>query len=103
MILIVSGNNIPNSRALRVSETLKRFYEGKKEAVTIIDISTLPLSELKGNTYLKDKQPSWLVELNKVVMAAKGLVFVVPEFNGSYPGVLKTWIDHWPYPEGFRN
>jgi chromate reductase, NAD(P)H dehydrogenase (quinone) len=29
-------------------------------------------------------------------------VFVVPEYNGSFPGVLKMFIDYWKYPETFE-
>jgi len=34
-------------------------------------------------------------------LAADGVVFVVAEYNGSYPGALKLFIDMLPYPEGF--
>jgi NAD(P)H-dependent FMN reductase len=27
---------------------------------------------------------------------------VVPEYNGSYPGVVKTFIDYWSYPKSFE-
>jgi len=27
---------------------------------------------------------------------------IVPEYNGSYPGALKYFIDHWVYPDSFE-
>jgi chromate reductase len=30
-------------------------------------------------------------------------VMVVPEYNGSYPGILKLFIDYWKYPESFEH
>ena len=30
-------------------------------------------------------------------------MFVVPEYNGSLPGVLKHFIDCWKYPESFHH
>jgi NAD(P)H-dependent FMN reductase len=30
-------------------------------------------------------------------------VFVVPEYNGSFPGVLKAFIDGLDYPNPFKN
>src|SRR5690606_4853162 len=30
-------------------------------------------------------------------------VFIVPEYNGSFPGALKTFIDGLEYPNTFRN
>jgi chromate reductase len=35
-------------------------------------------------------------------LAADGVVFAVPEYNGSFPGVLKLFIDMLPYPQGFN-
>ena len=35
-------------------------------------------------------------------MDSSGLVFVVPEYNGSIPGALKLFIDLLPYPESFE-
>ncbi|MEZ4873554.1 MAG: NAD(P)H-dependent oxidoreductase [Bdellovibrionales bacterium] len=34
---------------------------------------------------------------------SEGLIFVVPEYNGSYPGALKYFIDHWDYPASFEH
>jgi chromate reductase len=101
-MLIISGSNIPQTRALRVCETLKGLYAEKKMNAEIIDLSALPLHELSGKTYFKEHQPSWMADLNKKIIETEGIVFVVPEFNGSYPGALKMWIDHWAYPEAFK-
>ena len=35
-------------------------------------------------------------------MKADGLVFVIPEYNGSFPGILKVFIDYLPFPEAFE-
>lgn len=32
-------------------------------------------------------------------MSADGLVFVVPEYNGSFPGILKLMLDYMPFPD----
>ena len=34
--------------------------------------------------------------------SADGIHIVCPEYNGSYPGVLKYFIDHWKYPDTFE-
>ena len=33
---------------------------------------------------------------------AEGLYLICPEYNGSYPGVIKTFIDYWSYPKSFE-
>jgi NAD(P)H-dependent FMN reductase len=30
-------------------------------------------------------------------------VFIIPEYNGSFPGVLKAFIDGLEYPSSFKN
>jgi chromate reductase len=30
-------------------------------------------------------------------------IFIIPEYNGSFPGVLKTFIDACDFPESFYN
>lgn len=103
MVLVISGSNIPNSRVLKAATKVASGYEKLGQKAEVIDLSTFSWSDLTGATYARDKQPSWLKDLNDKTMAAKGLVFLAPEFNGSYPGILKFWIDHWPYPEAFKN
>ena len=36
------------------------------------------------------------------ILNAAGLHIVLPEYNGSFPGVLKYFIDMLPFPESFE-
>jgi chromate reductase len=48
-----------------------------------------------------DAQPAAPVKrLKSEIMAARGLLFVTPEYNRSVPGVLKNAIDHASRPYG---
>lgn len=38
----------------------------------------------------------------RAVLEASGLVVVTPEYNGSFPGALKLFIDHLKFPESFE-
>jgi NAD(P)H-dependent FMN reductase len=69
--------------------------------VDLIDMLDLPPDVLAPTAY---KQPSPAVaNLVERFLAADGVVFVVPEYNGSFPGVLKLFIDMLPYPQAFEN
>ena len=37
------------------------------------------------------------------LLEADGLICVVPEYNGGFPGALKHFIDHWKYPDSFEH
>ena len=49
----------------------------------------------------KDK-PAAFQPFTDAVLEADGLYVVVPEYNGSFPGVLKLFIDMLPFPESFE-
>jgi NAD(P)H-dependent FMN reductase len=46
---------------------------------------------------------SYIEPFAKAVLDAHGLVVVTPEYNGSFPGVLKVFIDHLKFPESFES
>lgn len=102
MKLIISGTNRPNSRSLQVSQLVQNLYQQEGEKVELLDLSQMPYEELTGSQYgSKNMAGVWGEAITKV-NKADGLVIVVPEYNGSMPGALKYFIDHWIYPESFE-
>ena len=62
-------------------------------------MNELPESALAATAY---KEPSPEVDaLVDRFLGSDGVHFVVPEYNGSFPGVVKLFIDLLPYPAGF--
>jgi chromate reductase len=59
-------------------------------------ISDLPLY----NQDEESKQITSVIRLKSEINAARGLLFVTPEYNRSIPGVLKNAIDHASRPYG---
>ncbi len=100
MKYIISGTNRPGSNSLKISHIIKSLYESANEQVEVISLQDFPLKDLDGNQYSKNK-PAWLEEVNKKIISSDGLIFVIPEYNGSMPGVLKLFIDHFEYPGAF--
>lgn len=46
------------------------------------------------------EKPNWFIdEFQNPILNAAGLVIVTPEYNGSFPGVLKYFIDMLKFPE----
>lgn len=97
---IVSGTDRPNSNALRVSKYLQKKYRQKEIEAEIIDLQDFPIQQVKGGRYGKD-----LPEVDAFVsqaVQADGLVVVCPEYNGGYPGILKLFIDYFPFPKSLH-
>lgn len=101
MKYIISGTNRKDSRTRQVATIIQKMYAEESENVEVIDLATLPLHTFGPDTYGKDA-PEGLKEAIDKVNHAEGVIFVVPEYNGSLPGALKLFIDHWKYPESFE-
>lgn len=76
------------------------------EQIAGVEVDLLDMNEL-GNEFLDGKaykEPSEAVStLVQRFLDCDGACFIIPEYNGSYPGILKLFIDMLPYPEGFDN
>lgn len=97
---IISGSDRPNANALRVSTYLKKKYEAleKHMEVGVINLQQFPTAAVQGGKY-GIKTPYEVKKFIQPLLDADGLVFVCPEYNGGYPGILKLFIDYLPFPE----
>src|SRR5258707_14635311 len=100
-ILIISGTNRPNSNALKVARVLEAHYARAGAMVDLLNLEHLS-KELFDPSIYTTKPPA-MVELQARVLAAAGLHVVTPEYNGSFPGVLKYFIDLLKYPESLEH
>ncbi len=66
----------------------------------ILDLQTVPLQHVDGSQFYS--QPPGIREAVDVLNKSRGYLFVVPEYNGTFPGALKYFIDHWDYPKTFE-
>lgn len=97
---IISGTDRPNSNALKISEYVKSLYEIKGVDTEVLSLENFPLEEVAGGRYGK-KLPE-VEKFIEPIIRADGLIFVIPEYNGSFPGVLKVFIDYLPFPKAFE-
>lgn len=94
---IISATDRPGSRALKVSNYLKSQYAEQGLDTEVISLENYPWSDVIGGSYNSDLPA--VKAFNEPIINADGLLFVVPEYNGSFPGVLKVFIDYMPFPE----
>lgn len=102
MITVIVGTNRSNSRARLIADLYINLLRDLHADCQLLDLALLPVdvsvSALYGNTGRHDG----FNNLAALASTADKLVLVVPEYNCSYPGVLKTFIDGLPYPGGIR-
>jgi NAD(P)H-dependent FMN reductase len=100
-ILIIAGTNRPGSNALRVAHLVERHYSAVGAPCEVFSLRQVPPEMFDPNAYAH--KPPGVVELQRRVLDARGLHIVTPEYNGSFPGVLKYFIDMLKFPESFEH
>jgi len=97
-IHVLSATDRPNSNALKVSEyatsILSEYAETK-----LFSLCDFPLGDVVGGKY--GKTPDSVKKYNKDYLEADGFLFIIPEYNGGFPGILKLFYDYLPFPESF--
>jgi len=99
MITIISGTNRPGSNTLKVAKYYQSALLKKGHKVNIIDLMDLPETFITSDLY--GKRTTQFAATLELVAATQKFIFIIPEYNGSYPGVLKTFIDACEFPASF--
>ena len=103
MISIISSTNRPNSRTLKVAAYYKELLDSKGVKAQIIDLSLLPHDFAFTALYHNQRKNDLFNQFIDLVNASSKFVFIVPEYNGSFPGILKTFIDGMDFPNGLKD
>jgi chromate reductase len=92
-------NAVSEKIALQYHSILKKLGE-ESEIISLVD---LPDDFVFSALYEKKGRNKSYNVIHERVKAGKKYVFIVPEYNGSFPGILKSFIDGMPYPNSFFN
>lgn len=98
-ITVISGTNRKNSYTEKVSNYYKSVLLNKGFEVTVFSLKELE-SVLSLSDYFEKGNHKLEVLIDKYISKTNAFVFIVPEYNGSYPGILKLFLDtvhpsHW--------
>jgi chromate reductase, NAD(P)H dehydrogenase (quinone) len=84
MITIVSGTNRTGSNTLKVAKEYQRLLGEKGARAGIFS--------LEGVNVMERDAAFEKIE-NEIILPTDSFIFIVPEYNGSFPGVLKMLFD----------
>lgn len=99
MTTIISGTNRQGSYTLKVAEYYQRQLREKGLDAHLLSLLQLPEGLLGSDLYGK-RSPQFQV-IQEIVTTTDKFLFVIPEYNGSFPGVLKLFIDACDFPGSF--
>jgi chromate reductase len=99
MVTIISGTNRPNSNTLKVATYYQNQLSAKGLNTTLLDLRNLPVNLIAEDLY-GQRSPEF-EQIQRLISQTTKFIFVIPEYNGSFPGVLKVLIDACAFPESF--
>lgn len=94
MITIVAGTNRKNSQTLNVANFYAALLKEQNTECQVIDLAELP-REFVFNALYGEQNDDFNFITNKYILSVDKIVIISPEYNGSYPGILKAFIDGW--------
>lgn len=102
MILIVATTNRKNSKTYKVAEYYQQMLRRLEEESEILSLEQLP-EDFAFSALYENAGKNFAFNQHKEKMdVAEKYVFIVPEYNGSFPGVLKTFIDGLGWPNSIN-
>lgn len=99
MITIISGTNRPASNTLKVAQYYQKELAKKGLQTELLNLQDLPDNLINADLY--GKRSAAFEAMQQLVNDTTKFLFVIPEYNGSFPGVLKTFIDACSFPSSF--
>ena len=99
MTTIIASTNRQGSNTLKLAKHYQRVLEQKGIPSNILSLTDLPDNFLASDMYGKRSEAFQLIQ-DKITASTK-FIFVIPEYNGSFPGVVKAFIDGCKFPESF--
>ena len=92
MYTIISGTNRPGSITRKFSEVYEEMLRATGAEVQYIHLEKLPEAVFHCDVYEKVKHPD-VLQLQDRFARTEKYIFIFPEYNGSYPGILKLVVD----------
>jgi len=99
MITIISSTNRPGSSTLKVAQYYQQELRIKGVEAGLLSLMQLPPNLLQTDLYGKRSDEFELIQ--EIITQTDKFLFIIPEYNGSFPGVLKSFIDACDFPESF--
>ena len=99
MITVIIATNRKDSASGRVGREIEQRALASGKTIQVWDFNDLPANIAFGETY-GNRSDAFQQAIDQFIAPIQQLVFVVPEYNGSFPGILKLVIDAIPQKYG---
>jgi len=101
MLTIISGTNRPGSSTLKLAGYYQKKLIEKGVEAELLSLENLPDNLLKTDLY--GKRSEAFKPVQALIDVSEKFIFIIPEYNGSFPGALKVFMDACDFPQSFFN
>jgi len=98
-ISIILGSTRIGRNSQRVSMALARELENRGVEAHHIDVKDWPVHQFEERVKQIPDAPDLLAQIADKLKTSNAMIFVSPEYNGSYTGSLKNFIDSFSREE----
>lgn len=92
-ITIISASPRSDSNTRKVAATYTQYAKNEHHNVKLLDLSRINPQILFHNQVMGNGDVEFDKIIFEYIQPATHFVFIFPEYNGSYPGLLKSFID----------
>ena len=96
---IISATNRPNSSTYKLAQYYQKKLKEKGLEAGILSLTQLPANIIESDLY--GKRSLEFEPIQDIVTQTEKFLFIIPEYNGSFPGVLKIFMDACSFPGSF--
>lgn len=97
MITVISGTNRTGNVSVSLASTAMELLTSMNVPAQLLDLQKLPRDFVFRNDVFGTADPGFSAIATQFVADANKFLFVIPEYNGSFPGICKAFIDAvWP-------
>ena len=95
MITVISGTNRKDSECLHFARLYQKLLQsGTGEEVRLLALEAIPHDWFHPEMYASAGQHESLAQVqDHYILPAGKMAFILPEYNGSFPGAVKLFID----------
>jgi NAD(P)H-dependent FMN reductase len=92
MITVISSTNRPDSNTSKVGKMYQFVLTSMGKEAKILDLQDVESQWIQESKY-RTNSPEFEAIVSNYIRPVSQLIFVVPEYNGSFPGYLKYFMD----------
>ncbi len=89
---ILCTTNRPGSNSMKIAEIYRAALVSLGQECQVLDLRTVPAQWVEDSSF-SDNTPEFDKVVGRYIRDVEKLILIVPEYNGSFPGYFKYFMD----------